>query len=176
MNSERHDFATKPSAVRAIFWGGLIVGVLDIAYAFALYGLLGVHPTRLLQGIASGLLGPAAFSGGLTIAAFGLFLHFFISYGAATVYYLASRKLHFMVTRPFLAGALYGVAVYLFMNFVVIPLSLVAHRRINPGIFVLNFFEHMVIVGLPIALSVRKFSAASADQAKIPFQEATSRA
>jgi uncharacterized membrane protein YagU involved in acid resistance len=155
----------------------LIVAVVDIAYAFALYGPMGVAPTRLLQGIASGLMGPSAFIGGLKIAAFGLFLHFVISYGAATTYYLASRKLHFMVRHAVRSGFLYGVAVYLFMNFIVIPLSLIRHRPFNPTLFVVNLIEHMVVVGLPIALAVRRYSGElSSDLSVAPFPEAGSRA
>jgi hypothetical protein len=157
MNDERSR-SIKPSAALAIFWGGLLCGVFDIVYAFALFGALGVRPVRLLQGIASGLLGASAFSGGLKTAAFGLFLHFVIAYGATMVYYLASRRLHFMVRQAFVAGLLYGVAVHVFMNFVVIPLSATAHRPFNLGLFVLNAFEHMLLVGLPISLSVRRFS------------------
>jgi hypothetical protein len=168
---------SKPSAALAIFWGGLIVAVFDIAYAFALYGPMGVRPGRLLQGIASGALGPSAFTGGLVAAALGLFFHFLISYGAATAYYVASRKLRFMIRQTILSGLLYGVAVYLFMNFVVIPLSLIKPRPINPTLFVINLIEHMIVVGLPIALAVRKFSATPADEAGLePFQPGTSRA
>ena len=164
---------TQNSAALAIFWGGLLCAVLDIGYAFALYGYLGVPPVRLLQGIASGLMGRSAFLGGLKTAALGLFLHFVISYGAATVYYFASRKLHFMVRDAIRAGLLYGVAVYLFMNFVVIPLSAIGHRPIHLGTFVVNFFEHMLLVGLPIALAVRRFSEQPSSAAVVePFQEA----
>lgn len=167
----------KPSAALAIFWGGLIVAVVDIAYAFALYGALGVQPTRLLQGIASGLMGRSAFAGGIKMAAFGLFLHFVISYGAATTYYLASRKLHFMVRHAVRSGLLYGVAVYLFMNFIVIPLSLIGHRPFNPTLFVVNLIEHMIVVGLPIALAVRRFSGEPSSDATVErFPEADSRA
>jgi hypothetical protein len=167
----------KPSAALAIFWGGLIVAVVDITYAFALYGALGVRPTRLLQGIASGLLGPSAFVGGLKMAALGLFLHFVISYGAATTYYLASRKLHFLVRHAVRSGLLYGVAVYFFMNFIVVPLSLVRHRSFNPTLFVVNMIQHMVMIGLPIALAVRRYSGEPfSDAAVAPFPEAGSRA
>lgn len=169
--------APTPGAALAIFWGGLIVGVVDIAYAFALYGARGIQPARLLQGIASGLMGPSAFLGGLKMAAFGLFLHFVISYGAATTYCLASRKLHFMVRHAVRSGLLYGVAVYLFMNFVVLPLSLVGHRTFNPTLFVVNMIEHMVFVGLPIALAVRRFSGERpANDALEKFPEPDSRA
>jgi len=151
---------SKPNAVLAIFWGGLLCGVLDIAYAFVFFGAVsGVRPERLLQGIAFGILGRSTYAGGLTTAALGLFLHFVIAYGATTVYYFASRKLHFMVRQAVIAGMLYGVAVHLFMQFVVIPLSAIGPRPVNLGVFVINAIEHMFLVGLPISLSVRRFSA-----------------
>jgi len=65
----------------AIFWGGFVCGVLDIAYAFALYGALGIGPARLLRGIARGLLGSAAQRGGSGTAVFGLLLHFTVAFG-----------------------------------------------------------------------------------------------
>ena len=74
----------RENTLRAVFWGGLLCGVLDIAYALALYGMLGIRPVRLLQGIASGIMGPSAFTYGLGTAAYGLLLHFVIAFGAAT--------------------------------------------------------------------------------------------
>jgi uncharacterized membrane protein YagU involved in acid resistance len=51
--------------------------------------------------------------------------------GAATVYYLAGRKLTFLVSRAVLCGLIYGVLVYLFMHIVVLPLS-AAPKRDTP--------------------------------------------
>jgi len=142
---------------RAILWGGLICGVLDIAYAFALYGTKGVPPVRLLQGIAGGLVGPVALRGGMATALLGLLLHFTIAFGAAVTYCLASRKLGWMIGRAFSSGLLFGVAVYFFMNFVVIPLSAIHRWPVFGTLFVVNLIEHMFIVGLPIALAARSF-------------------
>ena len=90
-------------------------------------------------------------------ALLGLLLHFTIAFGAAVTYCLASRKLGWMIHDAFASGLLFGVAVYLFMNFVVIPLSAI-HRWPTIGtLFVVNLIEHMFIVGLPIGLSARKF-------------------
>ncbi|HEU5131578.1 MAG TPA: hypothetical protein VFT26_05720 [Pyrinomonadaceae bacterium] len=109
-----------------ILLGGLVAGTLDICAAFLTAWLRrGVTPGAVLRFVASGLLGPAAFTGGSKTAAIGLALHFLIATGATIVFYLASRKLRFLVERPVHFGLLYGVAVYLFMNFVVLPLSLV---------------------------------------------------
>ena len=151
-----------PGAAAAILWGGLMCGVFDIVYAFLFFGRFGARPVRILQSIASGLLGRASFAGGLKTAALGLFLHFVISFGAATVYYLASRRLAFMVRNAVGAGLAYGVAVYVFMNYVVIPLSAVRQQPFNLAMFVINMIEHMLLVGLPIALATRKFAPPSA--------------
>ena len=75
--------AKKSKALPAIGWGGLIAGILDITTAFIRWR----PPVRLLQGIASGLLGPHAFQGGWGTAVLGLALHFFIAFSAAAIYY-----------------------------------------------------------------------------------------
>jgi len=67
----------------AIFWGSVACGVLDITAALVVYGFFGIKPLRLLQGIASGLLGRRAFDGGLATALLGLVCHFFNAFSAA---------------------------------------------------------------------------------------------
>jgi hypothetical protein len=141
----------------AIFWGGLVCGALDIAYAFALYGAVGIGPARLLRGIARGLLGSAAVSGGMGTAMLGLLLHFTIAFGAAVIYCLAARKLKWIIRHAFSSGLLFGVAVYFFMNFIVIPLSAIHRWPVFGTLFVVNLIEHMFIVGLPIALAARRY-------------------
>jgi hypothetical protein len=102
-----------------IFWGGLIAGTLDIVAACVSAWLRGgTTPVRVLQFVASGLLGPSSFNGGAKTAIVGLALHFLIATGATTVFYFLSRKWLFLVERPVIAGLLYGVGVYAFMNFV----------------------------------------------------------
>jgi hypothetical protein len=98
--------------MRAIVWGGLVCGILDITAAFAVYGYFGAQPLRLLQGIAAGLLGPRAFSGGSVTALLGLVCHFFIAFCAAAVFVTASRWLPFLIQYTILSGASFGIAVY----------------------------------------------------------------
>lgn len=148
----------KPDAFRAILWAGLIAGVLDITAAFIQWALRGVSPIRILQAIASGLLGPGSFEGGAATAALGLLLHFVIAFGAAAVYFAASRKIDFLVRQPWIAGPLYGIAVHCFMQFVVLPLSAFRPSGFSPRGFAIGLIIHIFCVGLPIALAVRKFS------------------
>jgi hypothetical protein len=142
-----------------IFWGGLIAGTLDICAAFLTAWLrAGIGPIRVLHSVASGLLGPAAFEGGGKTAVLGLLLHFLIATTATVVFYLASRKLLILVEHPIQMGLLYGIAVYLFMNFVVLPLSYVARRPATISGRVIGVLTIMFCVGLPISLIVRRFS------------------
>jgi len=145
-------------AARAIAWGGSLAGVLDITAAFVVYGLRGAAPIRILQSIAAGLLGPAAFRGGLRTAVLGALLHFFIAFVAAAVYYAASRKARVLVQRPFISGVLYGIGVYLFMNYVVLPLSAAPKGRFVLSMALVVVIVHMLCVGLPIALAVRRYA------------------
>jgi hypothetical protein len=149
----------KSRAGRAIVWGGLLAGVGDIAFAFVVSGLRGVGPVRVLQSVASGLLGRAAAEGGWATAALGALLHFFIAFVWAAIYWVASRRLRVLVERPVVCGLLYGVVVYFLMYFVVLPLSAIYFplNRTASSIL-LNAAGHMLLVGLPIALAAGKFS------------------
>lgn len=149
-------FEGRPNAAGAVLWGGLAAGVLDLAAALTTSALRGIAPVRVLQSISSGLLGAESYNGGSATAALGVLLHFVIAFGAAAVYYAASRRLGFLVRRPFVAGPLYGVAVYLFMNFVVLPLSAFPHAvAVAPGRLATGLAVHILCVGLPIALAAR---------------------
>jgi len=145
-------------ALPAIFWAGLTCGVMDISAAFITWWPKGIAPSRILKGISSGLLGPDAYSGGAGIATLGLAFHFFIAFSAATVFYLASRKLAFMTRRPVLSGISYGVAVYLVMYWIVMPLSRYRHRPFTVSSTIIAIVTHMICVGLPIALIISRLA------------------
>ena len=142
----------------ALLCAGLACGCLDITAALVVYGFFGLKPMRLLQGIASGLLGQKAFSGGLATALLGLLCHFVVAFGAAAVYLAASRGLGFLTEQAVISGALYGVAVYFFMQHIVLPLSAAAKRPFSLQMMLIGVVIHIFCVGLPISLCVRRFS------------------
>jgi len=146
------------NALRAIWWGGLASGVLDITAAFIVYGRFGAKPIPLLQGIAAGLLGPRAFAGGLATAALGLLCHFFIAFSAAAVYCMASRWIRFAVQHAVVSGVVYGVLVYFFMNRVVVPLSAARKYPFSLKMMLIGVTIHIFCVGLPIAIAARRYS------------------
>lgn len=145
-----------PQPFLAIAVGGLIVGVLDLIYAVVVYSPNA--PILIPQTIASGVLGVKSYDGGPQTAALGVVLHFVIAFGAATVYYLASRKLPFLVHSAVLCGLIFGGLVYLAMHLVVLPLSAAPHGHMAFIYKFCEFAEHCLCVGLPISLSVRRYS------------------
>ena len=144
------------NAINAILWGGLIAGALDATDGAVAYGFQGLNPIQVLQYIASGLLGPSSFKGGLATAGLGTLLHFFIAFVAAAVYVLACRLIPALNARPRLFGPLFGVAVFFFMNYGVLPLSAVGSAPFSLGMFLNGIFGHALFVGLPIALYARR--------------------
>lgn len=150
----------RSNAVRAILTGGVIVGVLDTLLAVSLFH---ASPFLIYQSIASGLLGLAAYDGGMPTAALGMFLHFFIATTATTTYWLVSQKIptigRHLVAHWFPFGLAYGVLVYYFMKMVV----LLSRFPAGSGPRVLwrvigSIVGHAFLVGLPIAWVTKHYS------------------
>ena len=151
------DSASRPlgkrNALLAIAVGGMIAGTLDLTQACILFG------AKIPLVIAGGLLGPQAFQGGAGTYVLGVLLHFFIACSAAAVYYAVSRKLPFMTEYPLVCGLFFGAAVEEVMNLIVLPLSaLHASGPYTLHDLILGLLVHMVVVGLPISFSVRRFA------------------
>jgi hypothetical protein len=146
----------------AVLAGGLAAALLDIVYAFTFFGLkLGASPVKILQSIASGVLGKAAYQGGPGAAALGGVLHVGIALVMALVYVTASRTL---VTpplnrRPWLWGPLYGLGCYLVMNYVVLLLRFGPSPMPRLDVLIGGVAIHMFGVGLPIALFAARAAA-----------------
>ena len=146
-------------ASRALLYGTLAVGLLDLLDAFVFFGLRsGVQPIRILQSIAAGLLGRASFTGGWRTAALGLVLHFFIAFVIVVVFLVASRWLPWLRRHAVIAGLLYGLAVYLMMTFVVVPASAAGGGVPSWPVALNGVLIHMFGVGLPAALAARAAS------------------
>jgi hypothetical protein len=143
----------KNSALLAIAVGGGIAGTVDLLQACILFGW------DIPLVIAGGLLGREAFHGGMGTYVLGVILHFFIACSAAAVYYAASRKLRFMTEYPLVCGLFFGTAVEDVMRFIVLPLSALHSRGpYKLKDLILGLVVHMVVVGLPISFSVRRFA------------------
>jgi hypothetical protein len=141
---------------------GLIAGTLDITDNLIFNQLRGVTPGMVFHYIASGLIGMRAFEMGFAAVALGVAIHYAIALGWTAVFYVASRKFAILTQRPVISGLLYGGAVYLFMNLVVLPLSGVPHaeKAMTLAARINGVLAVMLFIGLTISLLVRRHSAA----------------
>ena len=150
---------------KALLYGTLAVGILDILDAFIFFGLRGAQPIRILQSIAAGLLGRDAFNRGWGTAVLGLALHFFIAFTIVLVFLLASRRLPVLIRHPVVTGLVYGLAVYLVMTFVVVPASAAGGRGLPTWPVALNgVLIHTIGDEIPMATTAATTSAAQATE------------
>ncbi|HEV7475984.1 MAG TPA: hypothetical protein VGN90_18150 [Pyrinomonadaceae bacterium] len=149
-----------PRAFDTILGGGLVVGILDLLFAFTFYGLiLGVPKLRIFQSVAAGVIGrQAAIEGGVRTFLLGILLHFTVATCIASVYYLASWLLPVLLRYAVVSGLLYGMIAYLGMKYIVVPLSAIGQRGRLPRLPILltEIIGHAVLVGLPLGLLARR--------------------
>lgn len=150
MNASSAPFAThRFSPPQLVIAGGLLAGALDLLYAFVFWGMKDVPPIRILHAIASGWVGKPA-------AALGAVSHFLIAVAMAFAYYLVARQVPALTRRPWLLGSAYGVFLYFFMQWVVLPLSAAGPGGPTPPLVMwTGLAAHAFLVGVPIALFVR---------------------
>lgn len=153
--------ARRPGALATIVGGGLLAGLLDGADAVIHYTLIvGIPAPNIFRYIASGLIGMrAAIHAGWMSVMLGVILHFTIAAGAAAVYYFTALKLPILIRRPFLSGTIFGLGLYAFMNYVVVPLCSVPrnpHQVFSWSDLASGIFAHVVLIGIPIALIAQR--------------------
>ena len=152
-----NDRGARPNPWLLVLAGGLVAGALDILYACVFWGVRsGVPARRIFQSVAAGVLGRATFDGGLSTAALGLALHFFIAISMAVAYYLVARRWPLLWRQPWLCGAVYGLFLYGFMNYVVVPLSRAGGGSKDVLWITLTVIVHMALIGIPCALFARR--------------------
>lgn len=144
-----------PTRWKLLVLTAVLVAALDMAFAIAFWQLKGVPALAIMQSVAAGVLGRAAFQGGIATALLGLALHGGIAWVMVLVYDRATRFFPALHTRAWLSGVLYGVVLYGVMTYVVLPLSAAGPRQPRLDWTLASLFAHTVLVGLPLALLVR---------------------
>ena len=150
---------------RAIFWGWILCGVLDITSAIIISIRANGSPVRMLQGIAGAVLGPKTFEYGPATAVMGLVMHFCVALTATVLFYWVSRRIPVLAQLWVLGGIVWGIVWLFVMYRGVIPLMRElrplylanAPRRPLPDVWPVPFFVHIVCVGLPIAFAAWRF-------------------
>jgi hypothetical protein len=146
---------TARGVTSSLLLGAFTVGVLDALDAVVFFGLRDVAPIRIFQSIASGLLGRAAFTGGLGVAVLGAALHLLNATLIVSVCYLIGTRWRRLLSTPLLAGPVYGLIAYTVMNYVVIPLSAARPAPFAWPVFLNGIGIHMLGVGIPSVIAAR---------------------
>lgn len=147
---------TRPRALHVVAFGGIAAGAVDIVNAMVFWHLYGgTRPAVILQSIAAGLLGKAAFSGGAGSATLGLALHFLMACGMAAVFWLGCLRWPVLYRKPATGGIAYGFVTWVAMNHVVVPLSRATPPPFIPSWFIDGVLAHVVLFGLLLAFVAR---------------------
>lgn len=149
---------SRSTTLVAILYGGFVAGTIDIGAASLING---ISPLIILRAIASGLLGKAAFQGGMPISLLGLVLQWAMSLLIAAIFVFAARQLTWLNRRWVSAGMLYGVVVFAVMEYIVVPLSAAWPK---PHFTTQSFIENllaMMLFGLIVAFFARSADTSS---------------
>lgn len=142
------------SLTKAILFTGVVAGTLDILAA--IYILAGGHAERVFRFIAKGAIGVKAFTGGFEKVLRGGFFHYLIAISFTAGYFLVFPKMKVLQKNWIGSGVFYGVFVWSFMQFIVLPQSNNPPQNLTwevwKGIAIL-----IVSVGLPIAWSAKTY-------------------
>ena len=128
-----------------------VAGTLDIMFAMILTVVFGREIGNMLRYVGSGPF-PQATEMGVNGAILGLLVHFALMAIMAAVYVLAAQRLPASLQRPIQWGVLYGLAAYVVMNWLVVPMRFDMPLPPSPLSMATQLFAHIVLVGLPIAL------------------------
>lgn len=154
------DQQTMKGIFKAMSVAWLAAGTLDITYACVASAFRGRMPLTLLQSVASGWQGPAAYSGGTASAVLGLATHYGIMLAMVATFALARLRIAALHERPWWAGSIYGLCLYGVMYGIVLPLRFPeVFPRLNGWLTVTDIIVHLS-VGLIIAFSFARFAPA----------------
>jgi hypothetical protein len=145
------------SLSRPIVIGGMFIFIIEIIHQAIFITLIRKTPFILIwQYIASGLLGEAAFAGGVATALLGVFFHLIISFVVTAVFILAADRIPLLRRNIIVGSLLYGFGVFIVLNMIVIPLSAAPVLPVPALPWLIEaILEHTLLVGLPLGMLVR---------------------
>ena len=162
MNAMTGNFASSPRGWLApVVTGGVLSGAIDLTYACTYHGLVShVPPVRIFQSIGSGLLGKASFEMGATSATIGFIAHFAILIIAAGLFNFARRRFAYLRDHAYVSGMIFGVGIWLTMNYLVLPLSAAPQFKSSLQGALSDFAVHVLLLGPAISLVAKYFDRA----------------
>jgi len=153
--------SNRNSLLRLSVIGGLIISTLHLVLqqwiVVVLIAKLAPSFTVVLQYVASGIMGDAAYAGGLGTFLLGLILEYLMCILIAGIFIFSADRISLLRKNVIVGSLLYGFGVFIVMNFVVQPLSAAATLPVPPmGLVIEIVLEHMLLVGLPLGILVQR--------------------
>jgi len=148
------------SLLRTLTLGGMFIFISQIIHQGIVVTLIQKTPFILIwQYIASGLLGDAAFAGGMATAWLGVFFHLIISFVIAAVFILAADRIPLLRRNVIVGSLLYGFGVFIVMNMIVTPLSAAPPLPAPTMPWLIEaILEHILVVGLALGIIVQRYA------------------
>lgn len=141
--------------------GALLATTLDLTFASVYWAALhDLPPARVMQAIAAYWgFGRDAYAGGIATATLGAALFFARMVLLAVIYQMAARRYTALVERPYIWGALFGLAIYFSNKYLVVPLigSMPQSASVDTDTAWMYscIVAHMLLIGIPLALFAR---------------------
>ena len=147
------------SLLRLSLIGGIISGFLHfLVQQGIVFGLILKTPIiSSLQFVASGIMGDAAFAGGIATALFGLVLDFIMITIMAGVFVFSVDRIPLLRRNVIVGSILYGFGVFIVMNLIVLPLSAAPALPAPPVWLLIELvLQHILLIGLPLGILVQR--------------------
>ena len=111
----------------------------------------------VFQYIASAVLGPDSFKGGLPTALLGLLFHLTIATSWTALFFFAYPRVALLRKNWVGSGIGYGIFVWVMMNRVIVPMTKIPSRPFVLQNAVIAILILMVAIGTPISFLARRF-------------------
>jgi hypothetical protein len=149
---------TRNSLLRSIGVGGMWIFIIQLIHSWIVPSLIQKNSfIVVLQYIASGALGNAAFQGGVATALLGVLFHLVISFAIAAVFILSAERIPLLRRYPIASALLYGFGAFIVMNLIVVPLSAAPPLPTPTTPWLIEaVIEHILMIGLPLGILVRR--------------------
>ncbi len=149
----------KKNGMKTIVAAGLLSGALDALAAMVQYKVNGgEHIARIFQYIAGGIFGKPVFDGGAVMICVGVLLHYFIAFTFTVLFFFIYPKINILAKKKIITGLIYGIIIWIIMNFIVVPVSNTTPKfAFNIRAALVGALILMFAVGLPISLIVGNY-------------------
>lgn len=137
-----------------MLYTGLLAGTLDILAAAIILSNYQIIP--ILKFIATGFFGKDSAMSDEVLASFGLLFHMIIAMCFTVAYFLVYPRFTIIQKNKWLSGIVYGIFVWVFMNYITLPLSQLGAAEITLASALKNMAILIVCVGIPIAFFADK--------------------